>query len=216
MTQILSAVSTDGIMVATDSMATTVDEEGKEHYFAIDKLFGLSSHAFIVSGGMGISVGLSQKFKQYVKRRGFVGIEAIIASAGAYLSDQVREALKSIVAGKESQAHLDRIYFVIGGYSFQDREHPYKLALWGSEAGQLPLQRIQIGPCLAVPRTMSGEMSLLRMCKENSSFDGLFDFAEEFLRKQAKENPQIGPPFRFGKVTPVGFTKFERQQEGKD
>jgi hypothetical protein len=203
-------------MVATDSMATAFDEEGKEHYFPIDKLFGLGSHAFIVSGGMGISVGLSEKFKEYVTRRRLVGIEAVIASAGAYLSDQVREALKSIIPGKGSQGHLDRIYFVIGGYSFQDRDEPYKLALWGSEAGQFAFQRIQIGPCLAVPRTMSGEMRLLRMCNENRSVDELFDFAAEFLQRQAKENPQIGPPFRFGRVTPAGFTKFERQQESRE
>jgi hypothetical protein len=188
-------------------MATAFDADGNERHFPVDKLFSLGSHAFIVSGGMGISVELSMRFKRYAEERRLVGIEEIVATVGPYLSDQYRAALRDSSPVTVKKGQFDRIYFVVGGYSFRSQDKPYQLALWGSEAGQLPLQRIQIGPCLAVPRTMSGEMGLLKMCQGHCSLVELVDFAEAFLQKQAEGNPQIGPPFKFGTVAASGFTR---------
>ena len=56
-------------MVATDSVATSFDEAGKENHFTVDKLFSIGSHAFIVSCGMGVSVELSMRFKRYAEER---------------------------------------------------------------------------------------------------------------------------------------------------
>lgn len=207
MTQILSGMCPEGIMVATDSMATSFDEDGKENHFTVDKLFSIGSHAFIVSGGMGISVELSMRFKRYAEERKLLGIEEIKSAIGPYLSDQYREVLRNGRGTTVMNKELDRIYFVVGGYSFRSQAEPYQLALWGSEAGQLPLQRIQIGPCLAVPRTMSGEMRLLQMCQRNCQLSELVEFAEEFLHKQSEANRQIGPPFRVGTITASGFAR---------
>ena len=195
-------------MVATDSMATTFDTDGEERQFTIDKLFSIGSHAFVVSGGMGISVELSRRFKQYAEKRQLVGIEKIIGAAGAYLSDQFRQSVGRIDQTKTTERQLDRIYFLVGGYSFRSQEAPYQLALWGSEEGQLPLERIQIGISVVIPRALAGEMRLLSMCQENSPLADLLNFAREFLQKQAQVNPQIGPPFWFGTVTPKGFERF--------
>ena len=211
MTQILSGICSQGIMVATDSMATRFEEDGKENYFPVDKLFSVGSHTFIVSGGMGISVELSERFKQYAEERQLIGVEAIIGAAGAYLSDQYREALGKTDRGKASQQQLDKIYFLVGGYSFKSQEKPYQLALWGSEAGKLPLERVQIGDSVAVPRALAGETRLFRLCQADSQLVELLEFAREFLRKQAETNPQIGPPFRFGMVTPAGFKRVEHR-----
>ena len=208
MTQILSGVCSEGIMVATDSTATTFDGNGNERQFTIDKLFSIGSHAFVVSGGMGISVELSKRFKQYAEKRQLVGIEKIIGAAGAYLSDQFRQAMGGIGQAEGVEGQLDRIYFLVGGYSFRSQEYPYQLALWGSEEGQLPLQRIKIGKSVAIPRTLAGETRLFRMCQENSLLKDLINFAREFLQQQAKTNTQIGPPFWFGTVTPKGFERF--------
>jgi len=210
MTQILSGICSEGIMVATDSTATTIDADGKERQFSIDKLFSIGSHSFIVSGGMGISVDLSKRFKEYAEQRRLVGIEKIIAAAGPYLSDQFRQAIGRINQAGGMEGQLDRIYFLVGGYSFRSQDDPYQLALWGSEEGQLPLQRIQIGKSVAIPRTLAGETKLFRLCQENSPLVDLINFARAFLQQQAKTSPQIGPPFWFGTVTPTGFSRFVR------
>jgi hypothetical protein len=209
MTQIISGICSEGIMVATDSMATTFDADGKERQFTIDKLFSIGSHAFVVSGGMGISVELSRRFKQYAEKRQLVGIEKIIGAAGAYLSDRFRQSMGGIGQAKVMEGQLDRIYFLVGGYSFRSQEVPYQLALWGSEEVQLPLQRINISNSVVMPRTLAGETRLFRMCQENTPLTDLINFARDFLQKQAEINPQIGPPFWFGTVTPKGFERFE-------
>jgi hypothetical protein len=208
MTQILSGVCLEGIMVATDSRATTFGSNGEESQFTIDKLFPIGSHAFIVSGGMGISVDLSNRFKEYAEERRLLGIEKIIAAAGPYLSDQFRQTIVKRERAEGMDGQFDRIYFLVGGYSFRSLDHPYQLALWGSEEEHLPLQRIQIGNCVAIPRTLAGETRLFRMCQENSPLADLISFASEFLQQQAKSNPQIGPPFWFGTITSSGFSRF--------
>ena len=208
MTQILSGICSEGIMVATDSRATTFTSNGEESQFTINKLFSIGSHAFIVSGGMGISVDLSKRFKEYAEERRLLGIEKIIAAAGPYLSDQFRQAIVKRERAEGVDGQFDRIYFLVGGYSFRSQEYPYQLALWGSEEVHVPLQRIKIGNSIAIPRTLAGETRLFRMCQENSLLTDLINFAREFLQQQAKTNTQIGPPFRFGTVTPKGFERF--------
>lgn len=216
MTQILSGITSEGIMVATDSMATAFDAEGNESHFSVDKLFSIASHAFIVSGGMGVSVQISKRFKAYVEARRFVGIEAIVSRAGPFLSEECRAALREEGCTVTRGNDLNRIYFVVGGYSFRSREEPYKLALWGSEKGHLPLQRIQIGPCLAVPRTLSGEMKLMKMCQKEVALPEFVEFARQFLQRLSEINPQVGPPFIFGTVTPSGFFRLENLRESSE
>jgi hypothetical protein len=210
MTQILSGICSEGIMVATDSMATKFDAEENETHFVVEKLFSVSSHAFVVSGGMGVSVELSKSFKLYAEERQLVGIEEIFAAAGPYLSDQYREALRTDGRRTVTGNQLERIFFVLGGYSFRSKDKPFQLALWGSEAAELPLQRIKIGPSLTVPRSMFGEVRLFEMCKRNCKLVELLEFAQAFLEKQAGSNPQIGPPFIFGTVTSEGFKRVEK------
>jgi hypothetical protein len=215
MTQILSGICSEGIMVATDSVATTFDENGEEKYFSVDKLFPLGSHAFIVSGGMGISVQLSRKFKEYAEQRRLLGIEKIIAVAGPYLSERLSEALRKHGNKRVETAELDRIYFVAGGYSFKEKDASYQLAFWASETGKPPLERIKIGQCLAVPRTMSGELRLFQMCQRDCQLAQLIEFASDFLQKQAAVDPQVGPPFWFGTVTSSGFSRFSGDRLSK-
>jgi hypothetical protein len=209
MTQILGAVTSEGIMVATDSVATEVDPQGSERRFPIEKLFSVGSHAFIVSGGMGISVDLSLRFKRYVEEKGLPGIEPMIPAAGAFLNGQLSETLKACRQPGWDQGELERIYFLLGGYSFRSGETPYHLALWGSETGRVPLKRIQIGAAVAIPRSLAAEVRLNRMAMDNRPLGELLDFAHQFLAKLATAGPDVGPPFRFGVVTSGGFSFLE-------
>ncbi|MBW1979914.1 MAG: hypothetical protein JRJ12_01720 [Deltaproteobacteria bacterium] len=209
MTQILSGITPEGIMVATDSMATAVDTNEEVVHFPVDKLFSLGSHAFVVSGGMGISVELSRSLQRYVGRRGLVDIESITSVAGPYLNLQYREYLLDNPGLTRKNEELQRIFFLVGGYSFKKGSQPYQLVLWGSEASSLPLQQIRFGMCVAIPRTLSGEMRLLKLCEEKRPLAELLDFAQQFLAQMADAGHGVGPPFRLGTVTPEGFTLVE-------
>ena len=209
MTQILGAVTSEGIMVATDSVATEVDPQGNERRFPVEKLFSVGSHAFIVSGGMGISVDLSLRFKRYVEEKGLPGIEPMIPAAGAFLNGQLGEALRVSRQPVGEQGELERIYFLLGGYSFRSVETPYQLALWGSETGRVPLKRIQVGAGVAIPRALAAEVRLNRMAMDKRPLGEILDFAHQFLAKVAASGPDVGPPFRFGVLTSSGFKLLE-------
>jgi hypothetical protein len=209
MTQILGAVTSEGIIVATDSTATEFDPHGKERRFPVEKLFSVGSHAFIVSGGMGISVHLSLRFKRYVEEKGLPGIEPMIPAAGAFLNGQLGEALKACRLPAGEPGALERIYFLLGGYSFRSGETPYQLALWASETGRVPLKRIQIGAGVAIPRSLAAEVRLNRMAMEKRPLGEILDFAHQFLTKLAASGPDVGPPFNFGVVTSGGFKLVE-------
>jgi hypothetical protein len=209
MTQILSGITSEGIMVATDSTATEFDAQGEERRFPVDKLFSVGSHAFIVSGGMGVSVELSFRFKRYAEGRELLGIEAMSAVAGAFLSGQLNELLQASPRMQDRSDEVERVYFLLGGYSFRSVGNPYQLALWGSEAGEVPLKRMQVGVSVAIPRSLSAEVRLNRMSAEKRPLGEILDFAHEFLAKLAVSNPDVGPPFRFGVVTSSGFRLVE-------
>jgi len=209
MTQILGAVTSEGIVVATDSMATEFDPQGNERRFPVEKLFSVGSHAFIVSGGMGISVELSLRFKRYVEERGLPGIEPMIPAAGAFLNGQLDQALRPHHRPGGELGELERIYFLLGGYSFRSGETPYQLALWGSEAGRVPLKRIQIGAGVAIPRSLAAEVRLNRMAMETRPLGEILDFAHQVLARLAASGDDVGPPFRLGVVTSDGFKLLE-------
>jgi hypothetical protein len=209
MTQILTGITSGGIMVATDSMATEFHSHGEGRRFSVEKLFSVGSYAFIVSGGMGISVELSQRFKRYAEHRELPGIEAIIPVAGAFLSGQLNETLKASRRMEDRREEVERVYFLLGGYSFRSRGNPYQLALWGSEAAEMPLRRIQVGASVAIPRSLSAEARLNRMSVERRPLGEMLNFAHDFLTKLAASNSDVGPPFRFGVVTSGGFRLVE-------
>jgi hypothetical protein len=190
-------------------MATEFDPQGSERRFPVEKLFSVGSHAFIVSGGMGISVDLSLRFKRYAEERELGGIEAMIPTAGAFLNGQLGETRKARCRPAGEERELERIYFLLGGYSFRSLETPYQLALWGSETGQVPLKRIQVGCAVAIPRSLSAEVRLNRMAMEKRPLGEMLDFAHQFLTKLAASGPDVGPPFRFGVVTSGGFRLVE-------
>ncbi len=214
MTQILTGITSEGIMVATDSTATEFDAQGEGRRFPVDKLLSVGSHAFIVSGGMGVSVELSLRFKRYAEGRELLGIEAMIPVAGAFLSGQFNETLKACGQMLGERDELERIYFLLGGYSFRSLGNPYQLALWGSEAGEVPLKRMQVGASVAIPRSLSAEVRLNRMSVEKRPLGEILDFAHEFLTKLAASDPDVGPPFRFGVVTSGGFRLVEPTRLG--
>jgi hypothetical protein len=214
MTQILSGITSEGIMVATDSTATEFQSQGEARRFPVDKLFPVGRHAFIVSGGMGISVELSLRFKRHAEGRELLGIDAMIPVAGAFLSAQLNETLKTSPRMQDRQDDLERVYFLLGGYSFRSVENPCQLALWGSEAGEMILKRIQIGASVAIPRSLSAEVRLSRMSAERRPLREMLDFAHEFLTKLAASDPDVGPPFRFGVVTSGGFRLVEPSPSG--
>ncbi|MBW1917091.1 MAG: hypothetical protein JRI57_03590 [Deltaproteobacteria bacterium] len=202
MTQALVGYNQHGIILATDSQATTFAEDGQSHYFTVEKLFPLGTHAAVLSGGSGVSVPLSLALRHEVDQRRLVEIEAIIGFALSFLSQAYGRYLAQ--HGPEPE-DLRRIYFILAGYAPQTPPPTYQVSLLASENNVLPLERLQVQPLVVMPRHLGMEMRLLKALQQGTPLAELLEMSWEFLEKRAAATQEVASPFYFATITPDGY-----------
>jgi 20S proteasome alpha/beta subunit len=226
MTQIIACTNSDGIVLATDSVATRFDSSGRRSHFTLKKLLRLGSHAAMVSAGAGIGGELGVSFQRFIRERSAAGIEEILGLAVPFLTDEYGkyltrrsfhahpdEAMQS--EGPEEAAPLTGIYLIVAGYSFKDRHQPYRLQLLGNDEEGQCIRAYPAAPILVIPRSLSMERRLKAQHDGRVSHDQLLSLIESFLRKRSTEEEEVGPPFHFATITPAGVrevTKGEQEE----
>jgi hypothetical protein len=202
MTQALAGFNRRGIILATDSLATRYDDEGRPTYFNVEKLFPLSTHCAILSGGAGVSVPLSLALRQEIaKRRGLEDLEEIVDFSLMFLS---RGYAHHLAHHGRGEAGLRRIYFILAGFSPNLPPPGYHLALLGSEEDE-PLHPIQVGNVVVMPRNLGMEMRLFKALTGEADLGELLRQSKEFLEKMAEAKEEVGPPFHFATITAAGY-----------
>jgi hypothetical protein len=202
MTQALAGFNQHGIILATDSLATRFDEEGRPSYFNVEKLFPLTRHCAIVSGGAGVSVPLSLALRQEIaKARGLEDFEEMVDFALVFLSRGYARHLAHHGPGEEG---LQRIYFILAGYSANLPPPGFGLALLGSDEGE-PLHPMPLGNVVVMPRNLGMEMRLFKTLATAADLKELLRISKEFLEKMAQTKEEVGPPFYFATITPTGY-----------
>ena len=206
MTQALAGFNEHGIVLATDSLATRFDAEGRPSYFNVEKLFPLSRHCGILSGGAGVSVPLSLALRQEIaKRRGLEDIEEMVDFSLAFLSRSYARHLAHHGPGQEG---FQRIYFILAGYSPNLPPPGFRLALLGSEEEE-PLHLMPVGNVVVMPRNLGMEMRLFKVLATGAGLEELLKINKEFLEKMAHTKEEVGPPFYFATITSAGYRSVE-------
>lgn len=202
MTQALAGYNEHGLVLATDSRATRFDSAGQPSFFSVDKLFPLTNHVAVLSGGAGVSVPLSRALKHEVgRRRGLVEVDEIAELALSFLSRSLDRHLEAHGPGPED---LRRVYFILGGYSPFLPPPGYRLLLLGSEEGE-PLHPMPVGNLVVMPRNLGMEMRLFKALASQAPLDELLRMSREFLEKMAQTKEEVGPPYYFATITPSGY-----------
>lgn len=203
MTQTLAGLNEHGILLATDSRATRFDATGHMEVFTVNKLFSLDSRTAILSGGAGVSVPLSLALRQQIMRHpGALLFEELVEFALPFLSRGYERHLEA--HGPEAEG-LRRIYFILAGYDPDSPPPQFAMALLGSEENELPLQQIQIGNAVVMPRNLGMEMRLFKALNRNADLAEILDLSRNFLENMAAANQEVGPPFRFAVITSKGY-----------
>jgi hypothetical protein len=206
MTQALAGFNEHGIVLATDSLATRFDPEGRPEYFNVEKLFPLSRHCAILSGGAGVSVPLSLALRQDIaKRRGLEDIEEMADFALAFLS---RSYARHLAHHGHGEADLRRIYFILAGFSPTLPPPGFHLTLLGSEEDE-PLHPMPVGNVVIMPRNLGMEMRLFKALTAGADLNELLRQSKEFLEKMADAKEEVGPPFYFATITAAGYQAVE-------
>ncbi len=203
MTQNLAGFNEHGIVLATDSLATRFDTAGRPEVFNVNKLFALSRHAAILSGGAGVSVPLSFALRRQIARHAApLELEELVEFALPFLSDGYGRHLDT--HGPEAEG-FRRIYFILAGYVPSSPPPPFQMVLLGSEENELPLRRIQVGNVVVMPRNLGMEMRLFKALNQGADLEEVLHLSKDFLEKMAAVKEEVGPPFHYATITSRGY-----------
>ncbi len=207
MTQALAAFDDHGLVLATDSRATRFTDAGQAEFIAVEKLFPLGRLAAILSGGAGVSVPLTLALRHQIgQRRGLEDLEDMVEFALEFLTRGYSRYLDQ--HGPEPEG-FRRIYFILAGYSPHYPPPGYKLYLLGSEENELPVRVMPVNNLVVMPRNLGMEMRLFKALTANLPLPELLAMSKEFLEKQAAAKEEVGPPYYFATITPLGYQKVE-------
>jgi 20S proteasome alpha/beta subunit len=225
MTQVIACCTPDGILLATDSLATWFDQTGTIRHFNLKKIIRLGSHAAMVSAGIGIGVEIGSAFQEFLQDRRVEGIEEVLRFAPPFFTDRYVRFLRERETGldlsrpsddgeSEEPSPWTGIYFILAGYSFKDRQQPFHLHLLGSEGKGDSVTPYSTSPILLIPRSLSMEKRLETECAAGSSMGHLLSLCKSFLKKRSAEG-EVGPPFYFATITQAGFKEtMEEEVDG--
>ena len=224
MTQVIACSTSEGIVLATDSLATWFDSTGGMRHFNLKKILRLGSHAAMVSAGMGIGVEMGLAFQQFLRGQSVEGIEEMARFAMPFFTDLYGKHLRrggvenpssqGMARDPEESSPLSGVYLILAGYSFKNRHQPYHLHLLGSEEDGISIKIYPASHIILIPRSLSMERKLETLCKGGSSLNGTLSPCKSFLKKRS-DDEEVGPPFYFATITSAGFREvMEEEVEG--
>ena len=216
MTQVIVCSTREGIVLATDSCATWFDQTGGMRHFNLKKLLRLSSHSAMVSAGVGIGVEMSIAFQEFLQGQRQEDIDQIARSGlpffteqyGKWLNRREMDPLTFRAGSQETQEEtlfLPGVYLILAGYSFRDRAQPYHLYLFASGEDGMSIKIHPTSRIIVIPRSLSMERRLEAQCEGGSSLDQLLSLCKSFLKRRSAEEEEVGPPFYFATITPIGY-----------
>lgn len=221
MTQIIACSTSEGIALATDSLATWFDQSGTRKHFNLKKILRLGSHSALVSAGIGIGVEMGLSFQRFLKDRRAEGIEEIVRLAMPFFNDlygsHLREKKRNTFFERrtdedpDERSPLNGVYLLLAGYSFKDRGQPYHLHLLGSDEEGISIRIYPIAHTVLIPRSLSMERRLEDERRRGSSLLHLLDVCQTFLKKRSGEEGEVGPPFYLATITPAGVQELMRE-----
>jgi hypothetical protein len=203
MTQILLYQSDHGIALAMDSRAVAFDSKGEKalHHIEVQKLFQLSPHVMVVTGGAGYGNLFCQRFQKYVKEAGLDNLEEILEVAPGFFRSECKSFhLKNTLVTSE----LNRLYVIIAGLLPHSRERPFRFIFLASEEPADPLHIVETSNVLAIPRQAGIEYRLAQLPPSDDILDKVESLFESFLLRLAVSDDDIGPPFHFVRITANG------------
>lgn len=215
MTQIFLHQSEQGIVLATDGRAVSRPSEEKRECFEVQKIFPLSPHVVLVTGGAGYGVLLCQRFQSHVRSSRLSRYDDIADIALPYLRQETEKVLREM-RHPGGLPELERVYFLIAGNRPESPDNPFASELLGSESAGDPLHTITTGPIVAIPRHMGIEYRLSRFTPSHDELSEIESLCENFLLKIARENADVGPPFYFVRITAADINIRTRRSQSEE
>jgi len=200
MSQIIAFKSEQGIVLASDGRAIDFKLGCGPFDLEVQRLFPLTSHSAILTGGAAQGESICRSLKQFVEQENPSDMDGIYQVALPFLASEYEEYMqKNCEVLPVDPIH--QLYFILAGYSPDNSESPFRLYLiWPKN--KLPyLDGEEIGAAFSIPRIMCLEYRLNEFSKNGNSLDQVVEEVRKVLETQA----EIAGPFAYATITKEGY-----------
>jgi hypothetical protein len=203
MSQIIVAQSVDGIVMACENRAIQLDEKGNEISLQINRLLPLTPHCALLISGSAEGRDMGSALKNFLAEEKLNDVQDVYGAALAFLSTEFERFMRK----KCELLPVDPIHqvsFVLAGRTERDPVMPFRLYfLWTKK--KLPqLDGDEISNAFSLPRRMSLEFQLNKMCKDNAPLKEILKKITEGM-EHLKNKGEVTGPFSFAMITPDGY-----------
>ena len=204
MSQLIACKNQRGIVLAADSKAIDIDAAGNITEFTISRLFPLTHHSVILSGGAAAGENMARSLKNFVAEEDFGDVDEVYSAALPFLASEYTEFMRKACEIQQLEpAH--HVYFILAGRSAQDPENPYKMYFLWTKNKRPQLDGDEISVVFTVPRVFRLEYKLSRIAAENTDITGMQAAVLDGMASQAERNEEVGGPFQYAVITQDGI-----------
>jgi len=203
MSQIIVAQNAHGIVLAGENRAIQLDEKGNEISLQINRLLPLFPHCALLISGSAEGRDMGSALKNFLAEEKLNDVQDVYGAALAFLSTEFERFMRK----KCELLPVDPIHqvsFVLAGKTERDPVMPFRLYfLWTKK--KLPqLDGDEISNAFSLPRRMSLEFQLNKMCKENAPLKEILKKITEGM-EHLKNKGEVTGPFSFAMITRDGY-----------
>jgi hypothetical protein len=206
MSQLIACQNGHGIVLAADSKAMDFDPNGKMIELTVDRLVQISHHAAILTGGAADGVEMCHALKNFLTGEKLDDIQDVYGASLPFLSTEFERFMRKRCEILPVDP-IHHVYFVLGGYTAKDAQHPFRLYLLWTKKKLPHLDGDEISFAYTAPRIMGLEYRLNQLCKENAPLEKILSEVKKGMEKVAKIQEEIGPPFSYAFITKEGFSR---------
>ena len=208
MSQLIVCRNSHGIILSSDSNADDVDVGGNLTSRQIKRLFQLSSHAAILTGGAAAGEQMCHSLKDFVAQEGLRDVEDVYTAAMPFLASEFEHHMRKTCEFMPVDP-IHQVYFILAGYSSKDAASPFHLYfLWTKK--KLPqLDGDEITSAFTAPRIIRLEYKLHQLCKDETPLEQILPEIRTALGKQAEVQEEVAAPFSYAFITKDGFRRID-------
>ena len=204
MSQIIACKTEDGIVLASDSQALEMNLQGHLTEHQINRIFQLTSHTAIITGGSIEGTKMCESLKDFVGQEQLKDIEDVYNAALPYLASEYERFMRKTCEFLPIDP-INQVHFILAGYSSRNQRKPFQLYLLWTKKKLPQIDGDEISTAYSVPRLMTLEFQLNQRCKKNEPLNQLIPLIQECFDRQSRALDEIAGPFSFACITRDGF-----------
>lgn len=204
MSQIIACKTENGIILAADSKAVEMDIQGNLTEYSIKRLFQLTPHSAILTGGAMQGAKMCESLQDFIGQEQLEDIEYVYNAALPFLTSEYERFMRKACEFLPLDP-IHQVYFILAGYSVTSQTNPFQLYLIWTKKKLPQIDGDEISTAYSAPRLITLEYQLNQHCRKNDPFSEIVPSIRKYLEKQSAVNDDVAGPFSFASITQDGF-----------